>query len=107
MTTFTIDTENNITAFAASDQAEAVIAAGAQPFATSEELTQVGCWLACRALACHLEQPAGSDPGQGIQEPQGRCQQNLGPHSEHGRTAGADRRRTEDGTEAQGWRTGR
>ena len=43
MTTFTIDTENNITAFAGPDQAEAVIATGAQPFATSDELTQF--WL--------------------------------------------------------------
>jgi hypothetical protein len=52
MTTFTIDTENNITAFAAPDQAEAVIAAGAQPFATSEELTQLATgWPAERLLA--------------------------------------------------------
>jgi hypothetical protein len=51
MTTFTIDTDNNIAAFAASVQAEAVIPAGAQPFASSEELTT---------------------PGQGLQEFQGR-----------------------------------
>jgi len=41
MTTFTIDTENNITAFVHSDQVEPIIAAGAEPFATSEELTQL------------------------------------------------------------------
>jgi hypothetical protein len=41
MTTFTIDPDNNITIFASSDQAEAVIAAGAQPFGSSEELTQL------------------------------------------------------------------
>src|SRR6516164_9123973 len=41
MTTFTIDTDNNITAFAAADQAEAVLAAGAQTFGSSEELTQL------------------------------------------------------------------
>jgi Protein of unknown function (DUF3489) len=38
MTTFMIDPGNNITAFAGRDQAEAIIAAGAQPFTSSEEL---------------------------------------------------------------------
>jgi hypothetical protein len=52
MTTFTIDTENNITAFAASDQAEAVIAAGAQPFTTSDELAGLAAgWPAERLVA--------------------------------------------------------
>jgi hypothetical protein len=52
MTTFIINTDNNITAFAAPHQAEAVIAAGAQPFATSEELTQLAAgWPAERLLA--------------------------------------------------------
>ena len=57
MTTFTIDTENNITAFAGPDQAEAVIAAGVQPFGSSEELTQLaGGWPADRLGICR---PAG------------------------------------------------
>ena len=66
MTTYTIDTDNNITAFAAPDQAEAVIAAGAQPFATTEELTQLARWLACRAPGCDLEQLAGRDAREGF-----------------------------------------
>ena len=41
MTTFAIDADNNITVFAAPDQAEAVIAAGTQRFGSSEELTQL------------------------------------------------------------------
>jgi hypothetical protein len=56
MTTFTIDIDNNITAFAAPDQAEAVIAAGEHAFGSSEELTQLAgprsAWsrfgIACR-----------------------------------------------------------
>ena len=52
MTTFTIDTDNNITAFAGPDQAEAVIAAGAQPFVSSVELTQLAAgWPAERLLS--------------------------------------------------------
>ena len=46
MTTFTIDTDNNITAFAAPDQAEAVVAAGAQRFGSFVGADAVGRWLA-------------------------------------------------------------
>jgi hypothetical protein len=69
MTTFTIDTDNNITAFAAPDQAEAVIAAGAQPFATSEELTQLaGGWPAERLLAIWNSLP-GVTPAKAFKNP--------------------------------------
>ena len=69
MTTFTIDTENNITAFAAPDQAEAVIAAGAQPFASSEELTQLaGGWPAERLVAIWNSLP-GVTPAKGFKNP--------------------------------------
>jgi hypothetical protein len=69
MTTFTIDTENNITAFPAPDQAEAVIAAGAQPFATSEELTQLASdWPAERLLAIWNSLP-GVAPANGFKNP--------------------------------------
>src|SRR5215467_12464922 len=69
MTTFTIDTENNITAFAAPDQAEAVIAAGAQPFATSDELTQLAAdWPAERLVAIWNSLP-GVTPAKGFKNP--------------------------------------
>jgi len=69
MTTFTIDTDNNITAFAALDQAEAVIAAGAQPFATSEELTQLAAsWPTERLVAIWNSLP-GVTPAKGFKNP--------------------------------------
>jgi hypothetical protein len=69
MTTFTIDTDNNITTFAASKQAEAVIAAGAQPFANSEELTQLADgWPAERLVAIWNSLP-GVTPAKGFKSP--------------------------------------
>src|SRR5215831_19296734 len=69
MTTFTIDTDNNITAFAVPDQAEAVIAAGAQPFATSEELTQLAAgWPTERLVAIWNSLP-GVTPAKGFKNP--------------------------------------
>jgi hypothetical protein len=41
MTTFTIDGEDNITAFATPDHAEAAVGAGAQPFTSQEELAKL------------------------------------------------------------------
>jgi hypothetical protein len=69
MTTFTIDIDNNITAFTAPDQAEAVIAAGAQPFATPEELTQLAAsWPAERLLAIWNSLP-GVTPAKEFKNP--------------------------------------
>jgi len=66
MTTFTIDIDNNITAFAGPDQAEAVIATGAQPFASSEELTQLAAgWPTERLLAIWNSLP-GVTPAKGF-----------------------------------------
>jgi hypothetical protein len=49
MTTFTIDAENNITAFATPDHAEASVAAGAQPFTSQAELAKLTAeWPAAR-----------------------------------------------------------
>src|SRR5215472_7675293 len=69
MTTFTIDIDNNITAFAGPDQAEAVIAAGAQPFVTSEELTQLASgWPTERLVAIWNSLP-GVTPAKGFKNP--------------------------------------
>jgi hypothetical protein len=69
MTTFTIDTDNNITAFAVPDQAEAVIAAGAQPFGSSEELAGLAAgWPAERLVAIWNSLP-GVTPAKGFKNP--------------------------------------
>ena len=41
MTTFTINEDNNITAFPTPDHAEAAIGAGAQPFTSQKDLAKV------------------------------------------------------------------
>ena len=69
MTTFTIDTENNITAFAAPDQAEAVMAAGAQPFASSEELTQLAAGWPVERLVSIWNSLPGVTPAKGFKNP--------------------------------------
>jgi hypothetical protein len=42
MTTFTINAENNITAFPTPDHAEAAVGAGAQPFTSQQQLAELG-----------------------------------------------------------------
>ena len=64
-----LDTENNITAFAGPDQPEAIIAAGAQPSASSEDLTQLATdWPVERWVAI-WNQPAGRGAGEAFKNP--------------------------------------
>jgi hypothetical protein len=52
MTTFTIDAENNITAFPTPDHAEAAIGAGAQSFTSQKQLAELAAaWPAERLVA--------------------------------------------------------
>ena len=52
MTTFTIDNDNNITAFPTQDHAEAAISAGAQAFTSQKELAELAtAWPAERLMA--------------------------------------------------------
>jgi hypothetical protein len=52
MTTFTIDAENNITAFPTPDHAEAAVGAGAQAFTSQKELAELAAaWPAERLVA--------------------------------------------------------
>jgi hypothetical protein len=69
MTTFTIDTDNNITAFAAPDQAEAVITAGAQPFGSSEELTQLAAGWPAEGLLGIWNSLPGVTPAKEFKNP--------------------------------------
>jgi hypothetical protein len=99
MTTFTIDTDNNITAFAAPDQAGAVIAAGAQPFATSEELAGLAAgWPAERLVAIWNSLP-GVSPAKGFKNPKtaaskiwGRIQSMAEPEKPIAATPKAERK---------------
>jgi len=51
MSTFTIDAENNITAFPTPEEAAAAVAAGAQPFGSQQELAELaGAWPAERLV---------------------------------------------------------
>ena len=52
MTTFTIDSENNITAFPTPDHAEAAVGAGTQAFTSQKELAELAAaWPAERLVA--------------------------------------------------------
>src|ERR1035437_1731207 len=52
MTTFTIDTDNNITAFPTQDHAEAAVGTGAQAFTSQKELAELAAaWPAERLVA--------------------------------------------------------
>ncbi|MGD0870245.1 MAG: DUF3489 domain-containing protein [Bryobacteraceae bacterium] len=58
MTTFTIDNDNNITAFPTADQAEAAVGAGALPFTSQKELAELAsAWPAERLVAIWTSLP--------------------------------------------------
>ncbi len=64
MTTFTIDAENNITAFATPDDAAAAVGADAQVFNSQKQLAELAAvWPANAWL---FEQPGGCDPRGGV-----------------------------------------
>ena len=68
MTTFTIDNENNITAFGSPEEAAAATTTPFDTFASQQELAELADGLAGGALGSHLEQPGGRRPGQEVQE---------------------------------------
>jgi hypothetical protein len=66
MTTFTIDTDNNITAFPTPDLAATSVAAGAQPFSSQQELAELAAlWPAERLVEIWNSLP-GVKPLQGF-----------------------------------------
>jgi hypothetical protein len=66
MTTFTIDTDNNITAFPTPDHAEAAVGAGAQAFTNQKELAKLAAaWPAERLVAVWNSLP-GVEPIKGF-----------------------------------------
>ena len=70
MATFTIDTDNNITAFANPELAEAAVGAGAQAFTSQKELAKLAAWPE-RTVAVWNSLPGRADKGvQERQDPQ-------------------------------------
>ena len=70
MTTFTIDAENNITAFPTTDLAAASVAAGAQPFSSQQELAALaGGWPTGRSVEIWNSLP-GVKPVKGFKSAQ-------------------------------------
>ena len=101
MTTFTIDTDNNITAFPTPELAAGAVGAGAQLFGSQQELAELATsWPAERLVEIWNSLP-GVKPLKEFQKRQGRHQPDLGAHPAPGPTGEA-----EGGTEGQGWRTG-
>ncbi len=69
MSTFTIDADNNITAFPTRDAAADVVTAGAQSFASQQELAQLAAaWPAERLLAVRNSLP-GDTPVTKLKDP--------------------------------------
>jgi hypothetical protein len=69
MTTFTIDADNNITAFPTSDHAAAAVDAGAQPFGSQQELAELAAaWPAERLVAVWNSLP-GDTPVKKFKDP--------------------------------------
>ena len=80
MTTFTIDNDNNITAFGSAEEAAAATTTPFDSFASQKELAELAAAWPAGAPGGHLEQPAGRKAGEGVQERQGRRQPHLGAH---------------------------
>jgi hypothetical protein len=69
MTTFTIDADNNITAFPTPDLATGAVAAGAQPFGSQQELAELAAaWPADRLVAVWNSLP-GDTPVKKFKDP--------------------------------------
>jgi hypothetical protein len=69
MSTFTIDADNNITAFPTPDEAAAAVTAGAQSFDSQQELAQLAAaWPAERLLAVRNSLP-GDTPVTKLKDP--------------------------------------
>jgi len=69
MTTFTIDNDNNITAFPTADQSEAAVGAGAQPFTSQKQLAELAsAWPAERLVAIWNSLP-GVKPVESFKSP--------------------------------------
>jgi hypothetical protein len=68
MTTFTIDNENNITAFGHAEDAAATTTTPFDTFASQKELAELAARLAGRAPGSDLEQPGGSGGCRELQE---------------------------------------
>src|SRR5271157_4381204 len=67
MKTFTIDYDNNITAFPTPDHAEAAVGAGSQSFTSQKQLAQLAAAWPAERLVEIWNSPPGVKPVQGFQ----------------------------------------
>src|ERR1022692_548460 len=65
MKTFTIDNDNNITAFPTPDHAEAAVGTGSQPFTSQKQLTELASAWPPERLAEIWNSLPGVEPGKG------------------------------------------
>ena len=102
MKTFTIDNENNITAFGTPEEAAATTTTPFDSFASQKELAELVAQLAGGAAGGHLEQPAGREAGEELQD------QPRPPPAGSGSTSRAWAKPAKPKAErkAKGWRTG-
>jgi hypothetical protein len=79
--TFTIDAENNISAFATAEEAAASTTNTFESFTSQKELFAIRQRMARGTLGRDLEQSAGSNAGGNVQDGQSWSEQDLGKHS--------------------------
>jgi hypothetical protein len=108
--TFTIDSDNNITAFGSAEEAAAATPTSTpfDSFASQKELAElIAGWPAERLVALWNSLP-GVEPVKGLQERQDGCQPHLGTHPGARRACPArgGACQAESLQEGQGWRTG-
>ena len=109
MTTFTIETDNNITAHGTPEEAAATSATSFDIFASQKELTDLATGWPAERLGSHLEQPAGRYAGQEVQGSDDGRHSDLEEHSGAGRvseTEAGTAPAAETRTKGQRWRTG-
>ena len=101
MTTFTIDTDNNITAFPTPELAAGAVGAGAQSFGSQQELAELAAtWPADRLVAVWNSLP-GDTPVKKFKDPKTAISRIWARIQHLGQPE-----KPEGGTEGQGWRTG-
>ncbi len=102
MKTFTIDTENNISAFATSEAAAAATSTPVESFASQKELAALAAKWPTERLVGIWNSLTGVEPVKSFKSAKAAAARIPGAHPAPGRDqAGADGR-----AEAKGWRTG-
>src|SRR5450759_226439 len=110
MTTFTINDQNEIVAFATAEEAAATTATPFDSFTSPQEWGELAASWPKERLVAIWNSLAGVKAGEALPEPQGRRRSSVGAHPGPGPECGAESRtcdEAESGTQGQAWRTGR